>query len=610
MPLRDELLTPIAGASPGGNDLLDDPVFLELKEARREDDALPQGDWECKRKTADYPRVVKLASETLNSKSKDLWVAAWLTEALLRRDGYAGLREGLDLLHGLMESFWDDLYPQLEDGDAEMRAAPLSWVGLYLEPAVKSVPLNGRGHGLIQYRVARSVGYEADAENDKEKQEARAEAIAAGKPTLEEFDRAFEATPKPFCKNVVAQLRSCLVTLKSLDEFSEQKFGEFAPNYRTLQTALLEVQEVADDLLAKKLEADPDPPEPEPAYDILSGGPAADATVSLQPENAADAAVRIAAAANFLQQQDPTNPAPYMLLRGFRWGELRTRADELDPRLLSAPPTEMRTRLKGLLLDQKWDQLLEEGEKVMATPHGRGWLDLQRYILTACFKLGSEYDHVAAAVISALTALLRDLPQLPELTLMDDTPTANEETRVWLRESGILEDAAAADVPAGQLAAARERGRSAYDRAQVEVRAGRPEKGIEILMAEVEREKSERARFMHRSHVTGIMVDSGHESVALPTLREMVRKIEAHDLEGWEEGAIVAAPLGLLYRCMSALGESESERHDLYLRICRLDPVQALNFRSENAETRNAAPSEGGDVQVVDLSPDDQPNDG
>ena len=37
----------------------------------------------------------------------------------------------------------------------------------------------------------------------------------------------------------------------------------------------------------------------------------------------------------------------------------------------------------GVLIDGKWSDVLEQCETVMATPQGRGWLDLQRYALRA-----------------------------------------------------------------------------------------------------------------------------------------------------------------------------------------------------------------------------------
>ncbi|MDH3255192.1 MAG: type VI secretion system domain-containing protein, partial [Acidobacteriota bacterium] len=309
-------------------------------------------------------------------------------------------------------------------------------------------------------------------------------------------------------------------------------------------------------------------------------------SLPIEPTDREDAASRIAGAARFLQHEDPTNPASYLLLRGFRWGELRAQGSDLNPRLLSAPPTQTRSMLKSLLLDGKWAELLSAGESVMAGAHGRGWLDLQRYVLTACDGLGSEYDFVAAAIRGALAALLRDFPALPDLTLMDDTPTANVETRTWLREQGILDEAAAggesdlADQIEAMHTHRRRPTRSVFDRAMEEVRSGRPERGIELLMQQVDQEKSVRARFLGRSQIADIMVGAGREAVAKPILEELVDLIQAHNLEAWEAGEVVARPLGLLYRCMQREGNSDD---GLYLRICRLDPLQAMAFTSGQA---------------------------
>ena len=63
----------------------------------------------------------------------------------------------------------------------------------------------------------------------------------------------------------------------------------------------------------------------------------------------------------------------------------------------------------------------------------RAWLDLQRWVIEACDALGSDYQAIAQAIRSELMALVTDLPQLLDATLMDDTPVANTETRAWLR---------------------------------------------------------------------------------------------------------------------------------------------------------------------------------
>src|SRR6185295_15645075 len=129
---------------------------------------------------------------------------------------------------------------------------------------------------------------------------------------------------------------------------------------------------------------------------------------------------------------EPESPAPYLMLRGFRWGELRASRGKLDQTLLEAPPSEVRQRLKRLSLQANWAELLEGVETAMGTPYGRGWLDIQRYVCRACAELGRPYGPIGEAVQSELRALLHDLPELPQLTLMDDTAVASPDTLKWL----------------------------------------------------------------------------------------------------------------------------------------------------------------------------------
>jgi type VI secretion system protein ImpA len=304
-----------------------------------------------------------------------------------------------------------------------------------------------------------------------------------------------------------------------------------------------------------------------------------------EPTSRDDATSRIVVAAKFLRRSDPFNPAAYLLLRGLRWGELRASAT-LDPKLLEAPPTSVRTMLKGLLLDSRWADLLEACEGVMGTGQGRGWIDLQRYTLTACDALGSDYFAVGTAMRGALRGLLSDLPQLVDMTLMDDTPTANAETRAWLRAE-IAAEAATAAAPAEAVSSnggapedngADSRVRDPFALASAEVRAGRADRAISILMREAAREKTSRGRFLVQAQLARIMVDSGHEAVATPILEELIAEVDKHGLEQWEAGELVATPMALMYRVLTKTQADESQRQNLYLKICKLDPIQAISF--------------------------------
>jgi type VI secretion system protein ImpA len=468
MPLQEDVLQPIPGDNPSGPNLYYTPLFDKIKEARRQEAGGPMGAWEHEVKTADYTLVMKLAEEALATKTKDLWLAVWLTEALITREEFAGLLAGLELMRGLLETFWDTLHPDLEDGDAELRAAPLEWLGNYLEPdkgsspalAVRFVPLNTKGLHFLQYQEAQKIGYEGAAKGNEERRKAREAAIKEGKILPETFDAALAETPKTWIRELEASLEGSLSSLQTLDELCQAKFGNVAPSFTKLKRSLEEVKGTVHVLLLKKLEQDPDPP---PPPEFMAGAAATgagdraataaviaperrvslqidpqqlDALISSDLHSRDDAVLRMSAVARYLRQREPSSPVPYLLLRAFRWGELRDAADGQITQILEAPPAEIRAALRRHSQASSWAQLLETAETAMSQSFGRGWLDIQRYAIRACDELG--YKNAAKALRAELKALLTDLPQLPELIMQDDTGTANPETVAWLRQEGYI----------------------------------------------------------------------------------------------------------------------------------------------------------------------------
>src|SRR5439155_25440351 len=64
----------------------------------------------------DWKVVQKQATELL-ARSKDLRVATQLAAALLRTGGWAGFAQGLAVLRGLSERYWDGLHPRRDPAD-------------------------------------------------------------------------------------------------------------------------------------------------------------------------------------------------------------------------------------------------------------------------------------------------------------------------------------------------------------------------------------------------------------------------------------------------------------------------------------------------------------
>jgi type VI secretion system protein ImpA len=586
MPTLEELLAPIEGERRGGVDVTYDPEYSEiatLREYHGENNPKP-----------DYATIAELCATLLMERSKDLTVALWYTEARLRLDGFGGLDAGLRLVRGLLDGYWDSLFPEA----AQDRSFALEFLGEGLtsrndkfEP-VKFVPLTGWGHALHHFEESRGLRKDAfKAADPKAKKKTDGAEEDPRAPTSENFETAFKETPKARYKELKKHLVGCNAALKELEGLTENRFKEAKvpkPTFVKLKEALDKVTVAVDVLLKKKLELEPDPPEAvAPVPSSAPGGavesPAAVApTGGLPPEpsDSADAHRRIAIVARFLRKTDATSPAPYLLLRALRWGELR-RGGGLDVRLLDAPATDLRKQLKTLLLQGDWPNLLEAAEEVMAGPCGRGWLDLQRYVLTALDGMGERYRAAAEAVRQELALLLRDVPELVGKTLMDDTPTANAETLEWLRlnvAQGESRGVKAAAERAPDYDSERIMAEATYEKALEWVASGNPRRGVELLKMRADREQSARARFITESLAASILVDAGMAAVARPMLENLVERITKQNLEAWESGAVVAKPLGLLYRCLPA---NDKRRTQLYDQICRLDPVLAIMLGSE-----------------------------
>jgi type VI secretion system protein ImpA len=600
--LVDDLLQPIAGDNPSGTDLRYDKVYDDIREARREDEDLNQGAWQTERKVADLPKAISLATDALKKKTKDLQLAAWLTDATLRREGFAGLAMGLKLFHGLIDKFWDTLYPPIEEDDLELRAAPLT---IKLDIPVRQSPLNREGHSWFLYTESRAVGYEDQAKDPVQKKK-RDKLIAEKKLAPELFDKSFRETPKVFYTGLEKSLDECLASLKLLTPLCDEKFGDSSPAFGKLKTALEEVRHVAHGLLDKKRETEPDPVEaPPPEPEAAASGTAAEtaetppngrgsetATFSFNVTSSESPARRelvgkVATVAASLRQREPYSPAPYLMMRGLRWGDLRTAAWQSDPAMLEAPPTEIRQQIKRLAMDQKWKELLEAGEAVMALPCSRAWLDLQRFVVEACVALGRSYDPIAVAIRSELRCLLRDVPQLLEATLMDDTPAANDETRKWLRE--ILKEPAdgSATTPAPETEACNDDGAGArWQRKFVDsnllakeaLRTGAPDKAIEIMSQELNRQRSARGRFQRRIQFVELCVAAGKDAIVQTMLDDLIATIDTHKLEEWEDKTAIASALVTIARASKKIQADPKEKQKYFERICRLDPVQALTF--------------------------------
>ena len=128
------LKAPISEASPAGENLSEHSLMYDLRSladtARSAEKKLaqvpigPDGKPQVPEGTQAPPvpnwvPVQKSAIEILRTKSKDLAVCAMLMESLTRIHGFAGIRDGAELIKVLAENYWGQLFPPFDQDEFE-----------------------------------------------------------------------------------------------------------------------------------------------------------------------------------------------------------------------------------------------------------------------------------------------------------------------------------------------------------------------------------------------------------------------------------------------------------------------------------------------------------
>ena len=313
----DAILAPIPGDNPAGEDLRYEPVYDEIKEARRADDELDRGDWEYEIKIADWDKAISLCVETLTERSKDLQIGAWLTEALVKTQGFEGLATGLKIITCFLTDFWDHVYPEIDEGDLDYRVGPLEFLNNNLGFPIKDVsvtdPRATPGYSWAKWDESRQVGSAKDHVNEfgdvnESKKAARDEKIADGKLPAEDFDAAVAISSKAFYVELDGLLASCVEGFKAFDETVDEKFGNEGPRLAELKTSIEDCALLISRTLKKKRELEPDPkpkPEAEPAAEVqaeVPPEPAQDESGTGVTEPVAPLAEPVAAPAAYVPQ--------------------------------------------------------------------------------------------------------------------------------------------------------------------------------------------------------------------------------------------------------------------------------------------------------------------
>jgi type VI secretion system protein ImpA len=323
------VLAPLSETEPCGVDLRWDTVYDEIKRARQQrDTAAFEGE---KSAEPDWHFVVDQATEVLATRSKDLQIAGWLTEALLQLHGFAGVHDGLKLINGLIESFWEHLYPRPDEGDWEPRIAPLVWLtepdrGARLANLLRELPLapNPADGEVYSYFYWESRAPKGGASDDYNVAARRAEEAAR---RAKQFDDAVATASRDYYLSLHDALQGCLAEVARLDAALDQRLGREAPGTTAIRESLAACLDLVKRLMRTKgISLEPATGE---AGEAAAGegsttgeNGAARAGISGPVTSREEAFRRLQEIAEFLRRTEPQSPVPYLIERAISWGQM------------------------------------------------------------------------------------------------------------------------------------------------------------------------------------------------------------------------------------------------------------------------------------------------
>ncbi len=328
------LLAPISTDRPGGADLSYSAEIDAIQEMRREDDpTLDQGAWVAALKAADWAGVARACETLLTTTSKDLRVVGWLVDAWARAGGFERLADGLELAAGLVETLWDNLHPQPDDGDQEARIGNLRWLAGRVEQLAPSIPLVVHGtrrtsfaavQGARARRLAAHVGANGSPPSTPG---------PAGEPalTLEMIGRDVSASGREAARHRRAQVVRAQAALIRLQVAVDARLQDDAPSFSAARAS---IDKVLDELGRLDREAGFDgAAAPQTAASDRRGAPAVQTTPQAVPavplqrlpgqiDSRAQALEQLRLVADFFRASEPHSPVAYLADKAVLWSEM------------------------------------------------------------------------------------------------------------------------------------------------------------------------------------------------------------------------------------------------------------------------------------------------
>ncbi len=317
------LLSDMPGETPCGEDLGYDPAYIELEGMAQGKAEQVMGDQVIAAEEPNWGQVKTRCLE-LAKRTRDLRVTMYLTIALLKQEGLPGLRDGLALLHGMIDKFWDHLYPLLDPDDNNDPTERVNIIDslakqahtpgdpMQFQQRLRETPLcSSKQLGRFSLRDIAIAKGESQPTGDEPP------------PNMSGIDAAFMDTALEDLQANAAAVSESIDHVKSIENDLTSKIGAGnAPSLGGFVSVLEDLKKNLDGYLARRgvgVEGGADAEGgAEAGGQPAGGGGAAPAAAAGEIRSRQDVVRMLDKACDYYMQHEPSSPVPLLLMRAKR----------------------------------------------------------------------------------------------------------------------------------------------------------------------------------------------------------------------------------------------------------------------------------------------------
>jgi len=553
-----EYLEPINGDSPTGNDVSNEEEYFKLN-------------MEIPKTSPDYEKCIELANVILKEQSKDIKVATWLCFALFRTDKIKGLRDGLNIIHHLLNKFENNLFPS----NNVHRSKAIQFLN------------SSRFYKLVERENINSS-------NSNELIEA--EKILS--QIIEESKKLFPENV-PVLKAITSVLKSHVGNAKTIttpkNEEKETDQEEIAADSDTIENAEEKVETDTIQVTEEKKKAQ---------RRTLKATPPSTQAIKHLSEKDSIFQLRQTLTFFFEIQEDgvkkekvPDSHFVFGLSRLLQWGKLSSPPDTDKVTQIEAPNQIIKGKIKEWFESNNWDTLIPRIEInfLKADSAFRYWFDAQRYLARALEQKGGKYILAAEEIKIQLARLLNRVPGLHNLKFKDKkTPFADDETITWINDEVMPTLGKGKSSESVILPPIIGEDYDSINKEYEEVCSELPDKleeNLAVMQKAIDADMRRKGKFLRRLNLANYCIQAKQFNLAKVNLFELKDLIEEYNLANWEPALCTAVWQSFYLTNKKLLSGSkdeeanikmEKEQKELFSKIAKYDGILAIKLAQKN----------------------------